>query len=313
MARSRTLSASRTLRSPRPLDVRATWGTLRRGAGDPTWLERSGVLWRGLRRGSQPVTLALRTSASTGQVEARAWGRPTVVEDLLDGLGQMLGEGDDASGFVPHHPVVAASLRAHPGWRMPHTGQVIESLLPAVIEQKVTGQEAFAGWRRLVRRFGDPAPGPAAALGLMVPPDVPTWAALPSWEWLRAGVSPQRSDTIARVLRVAERMEEAPRMPAAQARALLCAVPGVGVWTAAETAQRAWGDADAVSFGDYHVARNIGWALAGDPDLDDAGLVGLLEPYRGHRYRVQRLLGLAGVMRPRHGPRMAPRSHLPVR
>jgi len=87
-------------------------------------------------------------------------------------------------------------------------------------------------------------------------------------------------------------------------------VPGVGVWTAAETAQRALGDADAVSFGDYHVARNIGWALTGE-ELDDDGLAELLEPYRGHRYRVQRLLELAGAMRPRRGPRMPPRRHLP--
>jgi 3-methyladenine DNA glycosylase/8-oxoguanine DNA glycosylase len=82
------------------------------------------------------------------------------------------------------------------------------------------------------------------------------------------------------------------------------------VWTVAEVAQRAWGDADAVSFGDYHVARTIGWTLVGQ-ELDDAGLATLLEPYAGHRFRVQRLLELAGHQRPRHGPRMAPRTHLP--
>jgi hypothetical protein len=67
-----------------------------------------------------------------------------------------------------------------------------------------------------------------------------------------------------------------------------------------------------VSFGDYHVAKNIGWALTGVP-VDDDGLAVLLEPYAGHRYRVQRLLELTGAMRPRRGPRMALRTHLPVR
>jgi hypothetical protein len=38
----------------------------------------------------------------------------------------------------------------------------------------------------------------------------------------------------------------------------------------------------------------------------------LVEPYRPHRYRVQRLLELAGVAAPRRGPRMPPRRHLPA-
>ena len=96
----------------------------------------------------------------------------------------------------------------------------------------------------------------------------------------------------------------------AAARARLRVVPGVGVWTAAEVAQRVLGDADAVSFGDYHVARDIGWALTGSP-VDDDGLAELLEPYAGHRYRVQRLLELAGARLPRRGPRLPRRTHLP--
>ena len=67
---------------------------------------------------------------------------------------------------------------------------------------------------------------------------------------------------------------------------------------------------DAVSLGDYHVARSIGWALVGEQTDDDAAAE-LLQPYAGHRYRVQRLLELAGVRHPQHGPRMAPRAHLP--
>ena len=87
-------------------------------------------------------------------------------------------------------------------------------------------------------------------------------------------------------------------------------MPGIGRWTSAEVRQRAHGDADAVSLGDYHVARSIGWALVGEQTDDDAAAE-LLEPYAGHRYRVQRLLELAGVRHPQHGPRMAPRAHLP--
>ncbi|WP_130014898.1 DNA-3-methyladenine glycosylase family protein [Serinicoccus sediminis] len=293
-----------------PLDVGATWGTLRRGAGDPTWRTSGGALWRGVRTPQGPATLRLPRRPADAPVAARAWGAGA--EWVLEHLPRMLGEEDEPSGFAPVHEPVALALRRHPGWRVPRTGLVLESLVPAVVEQKVTGQEAFSGWRRMVQRFGEPAPGPGAGLGLRVPPSAAALLAVPSWEWLRAGVSPQRADTVVRVVRVADRLEECVDLSRAGARARLTAIPGVGVWTAAETAHRALGDPDAVSFGDYHVAANIGWALTGRP-VDDHGLAELLRPYAGHRYRVQRLLELSGAMRPRRGPRMAPRTHLPVR
>ncbi|EUA36891.1 hypothetical protein I549_0817 [Mycobacterium avium subsp. avium 2285 (R)] len=79
---------------------------------------------------------------------------------------------------------------------------------------------------------------------------------------------------------------------------------GVGEWTAAETAQRAFGDADAVSVGDYHIPKMVGWTLLGRP-VDDAGMLELLEPMRPHRQRVVRLLEASGLARePRRGPRL---------
>lgn len=305
-------SAGRVLRSPRPIDVRATWGTLRRGPGDPAWRTEGEGVWRGICSPHGPLALLLVPAPADRAVRARAWGPADAVAWVLDGLPAMLGEDDDPDGFVPHHPVVAAALRARPGWRVPRTGLVLESLVPAVIEQKVTGQEAFGGHRLLVLRHGTPAPGPAGERGLRVPPTVPALRAVPSWGWLGCGISPQRADTVQRVVALAGRLAETASLPLPEARGRLRAVPGVGVWTAAEVAQRALGDADAVSFGDYHVARNIGWALTGS-EVDDAGLAELLQPYRGHRYRVQRLLELAGAFRPRRGPRMPPRTHLPVR
>lgn len=299
----------RVWRPVTPLDIGATWGTLRRGAGDPAWTVAGGALWRGVRTPAGPATLRLPRRTPDAPVAAQAWGAGA--DWLLERLPRMLGEEDDARGFTPVHEPVARALRLHPGWRVPRTGLVLEALVPAVIEQKVTGQEAFSGWRRMVLRFGEPAPGPGSGLGLRVPPSAETLVGVPSWEWLRAGVSPQRADTVLRVVRVAARMEECTSLTHPAARARLTAIPGVGVWTAAETAQRALGDPDAVSFGDYHVAANIGWALTGRP-VDDRALVGVLEPYVGQRYRVQRLLELSGAMRPRRGPRMAPRTHLPI-
>jgi 3-methyladenine DNA glycosylase/8-oxoguanine DNA glycosylase len=307
----------RIWRPGRPVDVGATIGILRHGAGDPTYQRdpldpqhRGGIVWRASRTPQGPVTYRISTRAADGEVETSAWGDGAAW--LLEAVPRLLGQEDDEAGFEPRHDLVRQARVRFPGWRVPRTGLVLEALAPAAIEQVVTGQEAFRGWRVLLRRHGEVAPGPGAERGLRVPPSPEQWAAIPSWEWLQAGVDPRRSKVVIRAARVAGRLEATVGLPSAEAERVLRAVPGVGVWTAAEVRQRAHGDADAVSFGDYHVAKNIGWALTG-AEIDDDALAELLEPYRPHRFRVQRLLELAGATRPRHGPRMAPRRHLPIR
>jgi 3-methyladenine DNA glycosylase/8-oxoguanine DNA glycosylase len=293
-----------------PVRVHGTLATLQRGGGDPTYrLERDGTVWRTCRTPLGTATLRLVTRRSDSEVVATAWGDGA--EWVLAGVPELLGAHDDVAGFAPHHPRVAEAWHRHAAWRVPRTGLVLEALVPAVIEQLVTGAEAFGAWRLLLHRFGEPAPGPAADLGMRVVPTPAQWAAIASWEWLRAGVDGKRSATVMRVVRRAGRLEQTVGEPSASVDRKLQSLAGVGVWTSAEVRQRAHGDADAVSFGDYHVAKDIGWALTGAP-LDDDGLAELLEPYRPHRYRVQRLLELDGARRPRRGPRLGVRTHLPV-
>ena len=77
----------------------------------------------------------------------------------------------------------------------------------------------------------------------------------------------------------------------------------MGEWTAAETLQRAFGDADALSVGDYHLAKMVGWSLLGHP-INYPQMVELLEPMRPHRHRAVRLLEVSGLaVNPRFGPR----------
>lgn len=282
---------------------------LRHGPGDPSYrVTADGTHWRGVRTPEGPGTLAV--AAAAGTVEARAWGPGA--SWLLDALPPMLGADDDPAGFEPRHDVLSGLWRRHPHLRIGASGLVMESLVPAIIEQKVTGQEAFAAYRRLLQRYGEFAPGPGVDLRLRVPPTPEQLRAVPSWEWLRLPVDGARSRPIQLAARVADALERAGREQPAEFDRRVRTIPGIGVWTSAETRARAMGDADAVSFGDYHVARDIGWALVG-VELDDDGLAELLEPYAGHRLRVQRLVERAGLHRPRRGPRMAPRVHLPVR
>jgi 3-methyladenine DNA glycosylase/8-oxoguanine DNA glycosylase len=287
-----------------------TLSILRKGSGDPTFrTDPDGTVWRGIRTPVGTATLRLESRPGAGEVHAAAWGAGA--RWALDSVPSMLGADDDVTGFAPTHAVLADAHRRRPHWRVCRTGLVMEALVPAIIEQKVTGQEALAGFRRLVLRFGERAPGAGAERGLWVQPSAGTVRMVPSWEWLRLHVDPARSRAVVRAAQVAPALERTAGLPADEVDRRLRSLPGVGVWTSAEVRFRAHGDADAVSFGDYHIAKNVGWALTGE-EVDDDGLADLLEPYRPHRYRVQRLVELAGLSRPRHGPRMAPRRHLPA-
>ncbi|MBT1095287.1 MULTISPECIES: DNA-3-methyladenine glycosylase family protein [Streptomyces] len=283
-----------------PLDLGLVLGPLRRGPGDPTFRAMpDGSVWRASLTPAGPGTL--RVAARGAEVRGEAWGPGA--EWLLERLPELLGAADDPSVFVPRHRVVAMARHRRPGLRLTRTGLVMESLIPSVLEQKVTTDEAYRAWRLLVRKFGEPAPGPAPG-HMHVMPDARTWALIPSWEWHRAGVDNKRASTILRAVRVAARMEEAVRMPPAEAQARLEVVPGIGPWTSAEVVQRSHGAADAVTVGDLHLPGIVGFALAGDRDADDSVMLELLEPYAGQRHRAARLILLSGRVPARRAPRM---------
>jgi 3-methyladenine DNA glycosylase/8-oxoguanine DNA glycosylase len=293
-----------------PCPVPLLIGHLRRGAGDPTYRTLGDTTWRGIRTPEGPATLLLEPRPREGVVVARAWGAGAAW--ALESVPALLGAEDDVSGFEPRHPILVEAWRRHAHWRIGRTGRVMEALVPAIIEQKVTGQEAFAGFRMLVHRYGERAPGPGADLRLWIQPDAETIRRVPSWEWLRMHIDPARSRALVTAARVADALERTAGLPGEEVERRLTSLPGIGVWTAAEVRQRAHGDPDAVSFFDYHVAKDVGHVLAGR-EFDDAELAEFLEPWRPHRGRVPALLGLSGLHRPRRGARMAPRTHLPAR
>jgi 3-methyladenine DNA glycosylase/8-oxoguanine DNA glycosylase len=274
---------------------------LRRGPGDPCFqLGDDGAIWRTSLLSSGPVTARLHRT-SPHAVEGTVWGSGG--EEFLDALPAMLGAHDDASDFVATDPTVAAAHRRVPHLRLGRTGQVLEALIPAVIEQRVPGADAFRSWRLLVTKFGTPAPGPAPGR-MRVPPSADVWRHIPSWEFHRANVDPGRARTVVSCAQRAASLQRLVSWPTAEAREALTSLPGVGIWTAAETAQRAFGDADALSVGDYHVPKMIGWTLVGHP-IVDAEMVELLEPMRPHRHRVVRLLEASGLAyEPRRGARL---------
>jgi 3-methyladenine DNA glycosylase/8-oxoguanine DNA glycosylase len=307
--------------APFSVDVAGMLSVHRRGSGDPAYaIDQAGAIWRACRTPDGPATVRVtgRRERRTGdagesygparrvstRVEATAWGPGAGW--LLETIPALLGADDRPEDFVPVHPVLQAAARRHTV-RIGRSCLVMEALVPAVLEQKVVGKEATRAWRFLLRRFGGPAPGPGPAR-LRVPPDAATWACIASWDWHLAGVEAVKARVIAAAARAAGRLEEVTGMSSGDADRRLRTIPGIGPWTSAEARQRACGDADAVSIGDYHLPALVGWALAGRP-VDDAEMLELLAPYPGHRHRASILASLTGAAPGRRGPRLAVRDY----
>jgi len=297
------VTATRVLPVPPRYDVAGTLGGLTFSRYDPCARFAAGGFWWATRTPDGPATLHLRRDGAGLAAQAYGPGAAWV----LDRADAVAGLRDDLAGFdevASAHPLVARLAKVHSGLRLPATGRVFQRLLRAVLEQKVTGTEAYRAYSAIVRHFREPAPGPLA--GLLLPPDPAAIAATPYWVLHPFGVEQRRAETLRRAAAVADRLERC--ADSAEATRRLRAIPGVGPWTAAEVVRTAYGDPDAVSVGDFHLPNTVAWALAGEPRADDARMLELLEPFRGHRGRVCVLLEVAGLAAPRFGPRMPVRS-----
>jgi 3-methyladenine DNA glycosylase/8-oxoguanine DNA glycosylase len=298
-----------------PFDLLQTIGILLRGHGDPSIRTTPDGVWMAFTTPAGPATLRLAAGPRAAPaVDVQAWGPGAA--DAVGSVPRLLGSDDDWSAF--DEPMFHATLprmvvearRRNPAVRLPATGRMIDALVPTILEQKVTVLEARRGYRYLMYRFGTAAPGAGtvAPANLLLQPTPGQWLRIPSWEWHKAGVGPQRSAAVMRALRSAVALERLAALPAAEASAKMQTVSGIGVWTAAEVVQRTHGCPDSISVGDYHLAAYVGAALTGRR-TDDAGMLRLLAPWAGHRQRVVRMIGLSGFRKPTFGARMTIQDH----
>ena len=258
-------------------------------------LSQTGVS-RATRTPHGPATI--RLTVHDRDIEVWAWGPGAGW--ALETAPEFAGEHDDPGALIARDPIVGRLQHQLVGLRIGRTGAVLEALVPAILEQKVTGIEAWRSFRAIVRTWSEPAPGPDR---LWLPPEPGVLAAQPSWEWHRLGVERKRADAIRVACSRSARLEPIGDLDPPAAYRRLTALPGVGRWTAAEVGGRALGDPDAVSVGDFHIPHLVTWTLAGEPRGNDARMLELLEPYRGQRGRVQRLLEASDIRAPRWGPR----------
>lgn len=281
------------------VDLRLTLGELSKGPRDPTIRFERGVVWHALRTSDGPATIRVARAAGGWRVSSWGAGAGAAVAAVPGLLGA---EDDPAALQLPAGRLRDLTARLT-GLRFGRTDSVWPSLVPAICGQKVTAAQAHRAYFGIVRRWGEDAPGPA---GLRLLPRPEVVAALPYYEFHPAGLEQRRATTLIRAAERAVRLEEAVTMAPAAALARLRSIPGIGAWTAAEVARRAFGDPDAVSLGDFHIPDMVCWALAGEARGNDERMLELLEPYRGQRGRVVRLIEAAGVHPPKYGPRLAP-------
>ena len=283
-----------------PLDLRRTLAPLGRGPADRTIRFAPGRVWRATWTADGPASIAIAQVGSELVVEA--WGPGA--DRALAGIPELLGLDAEPGPPLGGHPLLARLERRYPGVRIPRSRAVLEALVPAILEQKVIGEEARRAFVGLIRVHGQAAPGPVE-LGLRLPPRPATLAGLPYYAFHPFGVERRRADLIRRVAARAAWFEAVADLPLPEASARLTVTPGIGPWTAAEVGVRALGDGDAVSVGDFHLPNLVAFALAGEPRGTDARMLELLEPWHGRRAHVVRLLELSGIAAPRYGPRLA--------
>jgi endonuclease III len=283
-----------------PLDLRSTLVPLVRGNGDRTIRVTTERAWLTTRTADGPATVGL--TSRLGTVVAEAWGPGAA--SALERCRGLFGAATGSLADGPDGPVQRLA-RQHPGIRVLRTASVLDSLVAAIVEQKVTGSEAHHVWHGLVRRYGEDAPGPE--LGLRVFPSAATLARLPYWSYHELGLERRRAELIRAIASRPEAFEAIVDLPLDEAHARLRSVPGIGPWTASEVAVRALGDVDAVSVGDFHLPDLVAWTLAGEPRANDDRMLELLEPYRGRRALAVRLIEHGGPRIPRYGPRLSPR------
>ena len=271
--------------------------------GDPSYRFAGPEALRATRTAKGPATLWFHDRGD--RLEARAWGPGA--ELALAQVPALTGlEDRTADDFRPTDEPVRSWLKRARTHRIGGGGPIAEILLPTIVAQKVVGKEARESWRRLVWHFSDPAPGPGR---LRLPPRPEDVAAEPYETFHLFGIEKRRADALSRAAALCPRVERlvaelpADSEPATRRAAVsepILSTRGLGPWTEAHVALFAFGDPDAVLVGDYHLPSLVTNTLADEPKGTDERMLELLEPWRGHRARVVRLLSQHG-----RGPRTA--------
>ena len=282
-------------------DLAATFSLLSMGSGDPC-LQFDGrhrlkmALWTP----AGPVAIDVRQQDANLYVSTSGPGSDWISPHLASLFGVNY---DPPEIGEPAH--LKRIARNYAGMRLATLPAISSRLIQIVLQQLISFRDACAGWRKLVRKYGTPAPAQA---DLWLPPSPDVLSRLASYQFIECGILPQHGRRIVSAMRYASRLEstwnagQAPDASEATCQ-LLRHIPGIGPWTIGFLRGAGLGDADAVVPGDYGHPKHVANFFTGREDADDAEMVRLLEPYRPHRFYVLTLLIKGASAPPRRGPR----------
>lgn len=291
------------LAAPDGFDLVASQQSIRLGPLDPTMRVEAGCVWRATRTPIGPASYRLTQRGARIDIRAFGDGAAWVIEHAA----ALTGLDDDPTRFTTDHPIMRTLKHRHGVQHLPRTLRVFERLVPTVLQQLVTWREARRAYLGLVRRHGEDAPGPAQ---LRLLPSPATMRALSPTDYVALGVLPRHAVVLRQTAALASRLDALASLPSHDAATRMQSLRGIGPWTAGTLQSVVFGDPDAVIVGDYHLPSEVSWVLEHRRDGDDARMLELLEPFRGHRWRAIQLIRAHPDRPPRRAPRRAMRPLL---
>jgi AraC family transcriptional regulator, regulatory protein of adaptative response / DNA-3-methyladenine glycosylase II len=183
------------------------------------------------------------------------FGDPHSLFFIIERIRKMFDLGADWAAIVQSlrsDPVLASSVEADPGLRVPGCWNGFELAVRAILGQQITVKGATALAGRMVSSFGKPFCGASGLTHLFPPPEVLADAKLGD-----IGLTGARAETIRSLARAVcggeINFEGVVDSDAFLNR--LCEVPGIGKWTAQYVAMRALGEPDAFPSNDLGLLR----------------------------------------------------------
>ena len=266
------------------------------GPGDRTLRLERGHLLAALHTPDGPATIEAEHRGASIRVEC--WGDGA--DWLTHRAEALLGLSDDPSRFDPRDPSFRRVWKRTLGIHLPTMPVLFPRLAQVVLLQLVTTGEGQRAWRRIVDDLGAPAPGPH---DLRLPPKSEEIGRTPWVRFVADGVPHKQARTLVRCGRKMASLEASGTWGGEEALHAVAGLSGIGPWSVGYLRGTVLGDPDAVMTGDYHLPHSAAWILAGRERGTDEEMLDLLEPYRGHRFRVIRALWACGIRAPRRGPK----------
>lgn len=237
---------------------------------------------------SRGAVVTLRCEARDGELVVTGDGA------ALDGWAKWLPPDDGQAAFAPSNEKLAQLHRRLGGLRLLRVPWLFDLACGAVLQQRIAFVDAVKQFGRIAKAFGVRV-GEGAAF-----PDGPTLAKVPLFELQRLGVDAQRARTLHALAKSeTQRPFLSSETSFDEIVRRLELLPGIGPWTMGMIRGYGLGDPDATVVRDLGLPHLVCWALAGEPRGTDERMLELLEPFRGQRFRVTRLLHAAGISVPR--------------